>query len=101
MIAFGNLKKHYLSIKQDIDETISRVLDSGWFILGVEVEKFEREFSKFCGKKYGVGVGNGTDALVLALKALNIGEGDEVITVPYCNSNCFCYCLYRSKTKIC
>jgi len=82
MIPFGNLKKHYVSIKQDIDETIFRVLNRGWFILGEEVEKFEKEFSNFCGKKYGVGVGNGTDALILALKALNIGEGDEVITVP-------------------
>jgi len=82
MILFGNLKKHYYSIKTDIDKAISEVLESGWFILGEKLNLFEKEFAGYCGKKYGVGVGNGTDALLLALKAYDIKQGDEVITVP-------------------
>lgn len=61
---------------------VERVLASGNFILGEEVEAFEREFAAFCGTKAAVGVANGTDALLLALKALGVGPGDEVITVP-------------------
>jgi dTDP-3-amino-2,3,6-trideoxy-4-keto-D-glucose/dTDP-3-amino-3,4,6-trideoxy-alpha-D-glucose/dTDP-2,6-dideoxy-D-kanosamine transaminase len=61
--------------------SFQRVLNSGNLILGKEVEKFEKNFSKFIGTKYGVGVGNCTDAIYISLKALNIGPGDEVITV--------------------
>jgi dTDP-4-amino-4,6-dideoxygalactose transaminase len=81
MILFGDLKKQYLGIKREVDVAVNRVLESGWFILGAEQENFEKEFSEYCNKKYAIGVGNGTDALFLALKALNIGEGDEVISV--------------------
>lgn len=80
-IPFGDLKRQYLSLKKEIDNTISCVLEKGWFILGQEVEKFEQEFADYCGKRYGIGVGNGTDAVFLTLLALNIKEGDEVITV--------------------
>ena len=72
-----DLKKNYLPIIK----SVSKVLKSGNLILGPEVEKFEKNFSKFLGVKYGVGVGNCTDAIYIALKALNIGSGDEVITV--------------------
>jgi len=82
MVTFGNLKRNYFSIKKEIDEAAERVLNSGWFILGKELESFEKEFANYCGKKYGVGVGNGTQALELALKSFDIGKGDEVITVP-------------------
>ena len=58
------------------------VMDHGMFVLGQEVAEFERQFADLCGVEYAVGVNSGTDALVLALKALDIGEGDEVITVP-------------------
>ena len=58
---------------------IARVIDRGWFVLGPEVEAFENEFASACGARFAVGVGNGTDALTLALRALDIGAGDEVI----------------------
>jgi dTDP-4-amino-4,6-dideoxygalactose transaminase len=61
---------------------IDRVLDSGWFILGPEVSAFESEFAAACQVQHAVGVGNGTDALALILRALGIGPGDEVITTP-------------------
>ena len=61
---------------------MGRVLDHGKFILGPEVGEFERRFAAVCGVDHAVAVGNGTDALVLALRVLNIGAGDEVITVP-------------------
>jgi len=61
---------------------IDRVVASGWFILGPEVEAFEREFAAAAGARYAVGVGTGTDAIALALRALGIGRGDEVITTP-------------------
>jgi dTDP-4-amino-4,6-dideoxygalactose transaminase len=61
---------------------IERVVASGWFVLGPEVDAFEREFAAACGAKYAVGVGTGTDAITLVLRALGIGAGDEVITSP-------------------
>ncbi len=82
MVEFGNLKLNYLRLKKEIDKATKEVFESGWFVLGKQVEEFEKEFSDYCGKKFGVGVGSGFDALNLALKALNIGKGDEVITIP-------------------
>jgi dTDP-4-amino-4,6-dideoxygalactose transaminase len=61
---------------------IERVVASGWFVLGPEVDAFEAEFARACGARYAVGVGTGTDALTLILRALDIGHGDEVITSP-------------------
>ncbi|MBA3269804.1 MAG: DegT/DnrJ/EryC1/StrS family aminotransferase, partial [Acidobacteria bacterium] len=66
----------------EIDAAIRRVVASGWFVLGPEVEGFESEFAAACGARYGVGVGTGTDAITLVLRALDIGPGDEVITSP-------------------
>jgi dTDP-4-amino-4,6-dideoxygalactose transaminase len=68
--------------RADVDAAIRRVLDSGWFILGPEVERFEAAFAEACGGVHAVGVGTGTDAITLALRALDIGPGDEVITAP-------------------
>jgi dTDP-3-amino-3,4,6-trideoxy-alpha-D-glucose transaminase len=62
-----------------VAEAIARVIDRGWFVLGPEVEAFESEFAAACGARFAVGVGNGTDAIALALRALDIGTGDEVI----------------------
>lgn len=79
-INFVDLKKQYLSIKSDIDESIFRVLENSSFILGPEVERFEKNFAHYTGVRHAVGVNSGTSALHLALLALGVGEGDEVIT---------------------
>jgi len=81
-ISLSDLKSQYQSIKKEIDKKILEVLKNSEFILGENVKKFEEEFAKFCGVKYGIGVGNGTDALYLTLRACGIKEGDEVITAP-------------------
>jgi dTDP-4-amino-4,6-dideoxygalactose transaminase len=81
MIPVVDLKRQYNSIKGDIDKAINEVLKSGWFILGENVKKFENEFARYCGAKFGIGVASGTDALQLALRAYDIGTNDEVITV--------------------
>lgn len=65
-----------------VREAIARVVDSGWYILGPEVAAFEREFAAASGAAHAVGVGNGTDAIALILRALGIGPGDEVVTTP-------------------
>ena len=78
-VPFLDLKAGYLEIKEEIDAAIQRVLDSGWYILGPEVEAFESEFATYCEAQYAVGVANGLDALHLALLAMDIGPGDEVI----------------------
>ena len=78
-----DLTAQYKSIKSEIDAAITRVVDSQHFILGPEVEAFEKEVASYCGTKYAVGVASGTDALILSLKALGIGKGDEVITAPF------------------
>jgi dTDP-4-amino-4,6-dideoxygalactose transaminase len=78
-IPFLDLGATYRELKADIDVAIQRVLDSGWYILGPEVEAFENEWAEYCGAAHAVGLANGLDALVLALKALDIGAGDEVI----------------------
>jgi dTDP-4-amino-4,6-dideoxygalactose transaminase len=73
----------YLAYREEIDTAIHRVLSAGRYILGLEVRAFENEFAAFCGSRYAVGVASGTDALVLALRACGIGQGDEVITTPH------------------
>jgi dTDP-4-amino-4,6-dideoxygalactose transaminase len=83
MTFFSDPKAQYLSHRTAIHEAVDRVFDSGWYILGREVEAFEAEFAAYCGADHGVGVGNGTDALAIALEALGIGRGDEVITVSH------------------
>ena len=75
-----DLRAQYESIGADVRGAISRVLEQSQFINGPEVSRFEERFAEFCGCRYAIGVGNGTDALYLALKALEIGPGDDVIT---------------------
>ena len=82
-IEFTNLKLQYQSIKEEINTAILKVLRSGEFILGRELEKFEKELADYCGTKYAIGVASGTDALIIALTALGIGKGDAVITTPF------------------
>ena len=79
-VPFVQLQRQYERFKEEIDNAISRVAASGHYIMGPEVEKFEAEFAAICGTTFAIALGNGTDALVLAMKALGIGPGDEVIT---------------------
>jgi dTDP-4-amino-4,6-dideoxygalactose transaminase len=78
-IPFLDLREAYREIKLDIDRAVARILDSGWYILGPEVEDFESEFGAYCEAKYTVSVANGLDALYLALRALGVAPDDEVI----------------------
>jgi dTDP-4-amino-4,6-dideoxygalactose transaminase len=78
-VPFLDLKQSTQELRTEIDAEIRRVLDSGWYILGDEVAAFENDYSKYCGTDNCVGVGNGLDALYLALLAMGVCEGDEVI----------------------
>lgn len=78
-IPFLNFKPQHDQLRQQIREAIGRVIDSNWYILGKEVEMFEKEFAGYCNVKYCVGVGNGLDALHMILRGYDIGNGDEVI----------------------
>lgn len=78
-VPFLDMKAPYQELKEALDGAYQRVMDSGWYILGEEVENFEQEFANFCSARHAVGVGNGLEALQLVLQAAGIGEGDEVI----------------------
>ncbi|MCK9216356.1 MAG: DegT/DnrJ/EryC1/StrS family aminotransferase [Firmicutes bacterium] len=78
-----NLKRQYDSIKEEAEEKVLDVLLRGQYIMGENVNEFEKEFCEFLDIKHAISVANGTEALIIALKALGIGEGDEVITTPY------------------
>ena len=78
-VQFLDLNAQYLELKDELDAAYHRVMDSGWFILGKEVEAFESEFAEYCQVKHCIGVGNGLDALHLILRGSGIGPGDEVI----------------------
>jgi dTDP-4-amino-4,6-dideoxygalactose transaminase len=78
-----DLRAQHKTIREEILSELARVVDSQKFILGDEVKKFEGEIAAYCGTKYAVGCASGSDALILALMALEIGPGDEVLTTPY------------------
>ena len=78
-IQFLDLRGAYLELQSKIDAAVARVLNSGYYILGEEVELFEKEWSDYCDSRFAIGVGNGLDALHLGLLALGVGPGDEVI----------------------
>lgn len=80
MIPSMNVVRQYESIREELDQAALEVLHSGSYILGESVERFQTEFADYCGTKYAIGVGNGTDALVIALRACGVKAGDEVIT---------------------
>ncbi len=82
-IPFNNLHPLHTQLADELNAATQRVLNSGWFILGPEVEAFEQAFAAYHGLKYAVGVANGTDAIELAIRAAGIGAGDEVITVAH------------------
>jgi dTDP-4-amino-4,6-dideoxygalactose transaminase len=81
-VPFVDLNAQHAPFLDEFTSAIGKVIESSAFAGGLFVERFEQEFATYCGSKYAIGVGNGTDALWLALLALGIGEGDEVITVP-------------------
>ena len=79
-IPFVDLKSQYLSVKAEIDKALSDVIMDTAFVGGPYVKRFERNFAEYVGAKNCIGVGNGTDALYIALRALGVGPGHEVIT---------------------
>jgi dTDP-4-amino-4,6-dideoxygalactose transaminase len=79
--AFSDQLDQYNAIRDDVHAAVERVLQSGWYILGKEVGAFEREFADYCGVQHAVGCASGTDAIALALMALGVEAGDEVVTV--------------------
>ena len=82
-VPFGDMKVRYQAIRRDIDEAVQRVLNSGYYILGPELETFEKAFAEFLGVNYVVGCASGTEAIYLALAAAGVGPGDEVIVVAH------------------
>lgn len=78
-VPFLDLQAPYCELKEEIDSAIARVVSSGWFIGGPEVEAFEADYAEYCGARHSIGVANGLDALHLALRAMDVGSGDEVI----------------------
>ncbi|MFH1866440.1 MAG: aminotransferase class I/II-fold pyridoxal phosphate-dependent enzyme, partial [Candidatus Eisenbacteria bacterium] len=78
-----DLKRQYLTIREEINEAIAEVVESQGFKLGPKVAAFEKSIADYCGTKRAVGVASGTDAILLALMAVGVGRDDEVITTPY------------------
>lgn len=78
-VSFLDLGQLHQSIRSPLDEAYRRVMDSGWFVMGPELEAFEAEFAQYCEVKHCIGVGNGLEALHLLLRAYGVGSGDEVI----------------------
>ncbi|MEJ2719077.1 MAG: DegT/DnrJ/EryC1/StrS family aminotransferase [Deltaproteobacteria bacterium] len=78
-----DLKSQYQTIKNEVSQSIDRVVENQRFILGPEVEALEKEIAEYCGSKFAVGVSSGTDALLVSLMALGVSPGDEVITTPF------------------
>ncbi|MDO8674019.1 MAG: DegT/DnrJ/EryC1/StrS family aminotransferase, partial [Dehalococcoidia bacterium] len=100
MIPILDLKEQYKGIKAEIDAAVAGVIERGWFVLGPEVEAFEREFAGYCGCEFAVGVGSGTEALHLALLAAGVGAGDEVITVPNTAVATICAITFAGATPV-
>src|ERR1700751_5263827 len=80
-VPFLDLKSHHASLRDEINSAIQEVIDDGAFAGGPFVARFEADFAQYCDSPYAIGVGSGTEALWVALLALEVGPGDEVITV--------------------
>jgi len=78
-VEFISLRRNYELHKQEYDHAVKAVVESGWYILGSSLDSFEKKFAQYLGVKHCIGVNSGTDALILAIRALEIGEGDEII----------------------
>src|SRR5260221_5882370 len=89
-IPFNNLHPLHTLLHDELDTAIQRVVNSGWYILGPEVEAFEAAFAAYHGVQHAIGVASGTDAIELALRAAGIGSGDEVITVAHTAAATIC-----------
>lgn len=83
MIPLVNLSAHHQKLEPRLTRAITRIIKAGTFILGPDVSAFEQAFARYCGSRYCVGVGSGTDALIAAVRALDVGEGDEVIVPAF------------------
>jgi dTDP-4-amino-4,6-dideoxygalactose transaminase len=94
------LKSQYLAMREEIDGAIRQVLEASWFILGEQGRRFEEEFAAYLGLPHAVGVGSGTEALHLALLALGIGPGDEVITTPLTAAATACAIRFANATPV-
>lgn len=81
MLMINDLLRHNKGVMSELSAEVTSVLESGWYVLGNQVREFEREFSSYCQTEHCVSVANGTDALELALRALDVGQGDKVISV--------------------
>lgn len=82
-VPFGDVKLRYESLRKQIEESVQRVLPSGYYILGPELERFEKRFADFLGSDFSVGCASGTEAIYLAMKAAGVGPGDEVVVVAH------------------
>ena len=82
MILMSDFQSEPEELRRQELAAVERVFRSGWFILGTEVQQFEKAWAKFCGVRFCAGVGNGMEAIELGLRVLDIGPGDEVITTP-------------------
>jgi dTDP-4-amino-4,6-dideoxygalactose transaminase len=82
MILMNDFKAEPVELRREMQAAVARVIESGWYVLGEECKRFERQWADACGVGHGVGVANGMDAIEIALRAAGIGEGDEVITTP-------------------
>ncbi|MFF5112837.1 DegT/DnrJ/EryC1/StrS family aminotransferase [Streptosporangium sp. NPDC000509] len=82
-VPFLDLRAPYEELRDDLDAALQRVLSSGWYLMGPEVEAFEAEFAAYCGNAHCVAVGSGCDALELSLRAMGVGRGDEVIVASH------------------
>src|ERR1051325_5691502 len=78
-VPFLDVAAAYTELRDEIDDAVNRVLKSGYYLLGNELDQFEQEFSRYCGVKHCIGVANGLDALHLILRAMDVGPGHEVI----------------------
>ena len=85
MIQMNAFAQEPVELRQQMLSAVTRVMESGWYVLGKEVQKFERQWASQCGTTHAVGVGNGMDAIEMTLRALGVGPGDEVITTGYQN----------------
>ena len=98
-ISMVDLRQGYISYRDEIDAAIKRVLESGWYVLGPELENFETAFARWCGARHCIGVGNGTNAITIALRGLEIGSGDAVFTVSHTAVATLCAALAERRVR--